>query len=163
MVSYELEFYDERSGREPVREWLDDLDVVKRAAAMRGLSIILAAEGPGVCRTEYGTNLGGGLCEFRLRHDADEVLRSRRPDLHAKLGRQPQGKVLLRVFFAEVDGKVVLLLGGYDKGRDPSKARQNVEIKVARARLAEYRRRATGSRPRSRFIGWWAQQVRRRR
>jgi hypothetical protein len=162
-MSYELVFYDDQSGREPVREWLDALDVVKRAAAMRALSIILAEEGPGVCRTEYGRNLGGGLCEFRLRHDADEVLRSRRPDLHTKLPPQPQGQVLLRVFFAEIGGRVILLVGGYDKGRSPSKARQNAEIRSARGRLAEYQRRSAGSRPRPRFMGWWAQQVRRGR
>jgi hypothetical protein len=164
-MRYELEFYDEpQSGREPVRDWLDRLDPVKRAAAMRALSIILAGEGPGVCSTEYGKNLGGGLCEFRLRHDADEVLRARRPDLYEKLGPQPQGRVLLRMFFAEVDGTVILLLGGYDKGRDPARRRQDAEIRTARARLAEYRgRRGGASRYRFRFVGWWVEQVRRQR
>lgn len=159
-MSYELEFYDDpTSGREPVRDWLEGLDYVKRSAAMRALAIILAEDGPKVCATEYGKAMGQGLFEFRLRHDASEVLRTRRPELHAKLGIQPEGEVLLRVFFAQVNGVVILLLGAYDKGRDPSRRRQNLEIQVARGRLAEYRRRGTPPRDRG-FRRWWIKQVR---
>jgi hypothetical protein len=37
----------------------------------------------------------------------------------------------------------VLLLGGYDKGADPSAKRQQNEIAIARKRLAYFKRRAT--------------------
>lgn len=37
---------------------------------------ILQAEGINVCRTGYGKQLGDGLFEFRLRHDAAEILRN---------------------------------------------------------------------------------------
>jgi hypothetical protein len=40
--------------------------------------------------------------------------------------------VLLRVFFTTYGAGVILLLSGYDKGRDPGRARQRVEIKNAR-------------------------------
>ena len=49
---------------------------------------------------------------------------------------------------------LLLLLGGYDKGVDPSPKRQQAEIKVARGRLIAWRRvdqlkrkRATKSQP----------------
>jgi hypothetical protein len=37
--------------------------------------------------------------------------------------------------------RVVLLLGGYDKGKDPSERRQRREIAQARKCLADWRRR----------------------
>jgi hypothetical protein len=37
--------------------------------------------------------------------------------------------------------RLILLLGGYDKGADPSARRQQREIATARARLADYQRR----------------------
>lgn len=73
-MTWELVFYSDSNGREPVREWLDDLDDVKRAAAMRGLSVILAHLGPAVAGTEYGRWLSHGLFEFRLRIDAATIL-----------------------------------------------------------------------------------------
>ena len=43
--------------------------------------------------------------------------------------------------FCHAHGKrVILLLGGYDKGRDPSPRRQKREIASARARLADWSR-----------------------
>jgi len=48
---------------------------------------------------------------------------------------------LLRVFCHAYGNRIILLLGGYDKGSDPSAKRQNEEIRVARQRLAEFRRR----------------------
>ena len=53
----------------------------------------------------------------------------------------PRADVLLRVFRHAMGDRVILLLGGYDKGGDPSPRRQAREIEVARRRLADYRRR----------------------
>ena len=87
----------------------------------------------GVCATAYGKQLGKGLFEFRLRRDATSG---------ALPGRHSRGepRVLLRVFCHAYGNKVVLLLGGYDKGADPSPRRQSEEIAVARTRLADWRR-----------------------
>jgi len=46
---------------------------------------------------------------------------------------------LLRVFCHAHGEKVVLLLGGYDKGREPSAKRQNVEIKRVKQRLVRWK------------------------
>ena len=48
---------------------------------------------------------------------------------------------LVRVFCHAAGDRVILLLGGYDKGKDYSRRRQDREIKVARRRLTEYLRR----------------------
>ena len=65
-------------------------------------------------RTEWLKALGEGLHEFRVRHDADEIARMLEGEL-PEVDGQPE-KVLLRVFVHFCGQKVVLLLGGYDKG-----------------------------------------------
>jgi hypothetical protein len=49
--------------------------------------------------------------------------------------------VLLRVFVHFYGTKVVLLLGGYDKGEDPKPRRQQREIAPARKLLAQCKER----------------------
>lgn len=44
---------------------------------------------------------------------------------------------LVRIFFTYKKGRLILLLGGYDKGADSSTARQQKEISLARKRLAD--------------------------
>lgn len=89
-----------------------------------------------VCESEYGKNLKGGLYEFRLRHDADEIIAKfapgKRPD-HAR----DDGKILLRVFFHPHGSHSLLLLAGYDKSKDASDKRQDKEIELARKRLTQ--------------------------
>lgn len=80
---------------------------------------ILQQQGIGVCGTAFGRQLGGGLFEFRLR----------------------EPPLLARIFCHAHGSRVILLLGAYDKGRDPSARRQNREIAVARSRLAEWKAR----------------------
>jgi len=50
-------------------------------------------------------------------------------------------KVLLRVFVHFYGEKVVLLLGGYDKGDDPKERRQQKEIAEARRLLVQFKER----------------------
>jgi hypothetical protein len=42
------------------------------------------------------------------------------------------------VFCHAYGDRVILLLGGYDKGRDPSSRRQEREIALARSRLTDW-------------------------
>ena len=53
----------------------------------------------------------------------------------------PREKVLLRVFVHFYGDKIVLLLGGFDKGRDPKEKRQQREIAQARKLFAQFRER----------------------
>ena len=136
-----LEFYDDPdTGDEPVRDWLlGELTPYQRRAIGVGLFEVLQRYGVGVCAGEYGKALGQGLFEFRLRHDADEIIAmhtGREP-----MGESDQGKILLRVFCHAYGDRIVLLLGGYDKGAAPGDRRQAKEIELARTRLREFKGR----------------------
>ena len=139
---YTLVFYADASGKEPLADFLERLESHKRAALVAALSEILAYQGLDVCATEYRRNLGKGLVEFRLRHSYDEIVR-RFPEgrVLSPPVRERGGSVLLRVFFHAYCDKLVLLLGGYDKGRRPSKKRQEAEIVRARKRLRAFKSR----------------------
>lgn len=139
MSRYTLEFYEDEHGDQPVLRWLrEDLTPTQRRAIGVALREILEHEGIGVCRTAYGKQLGQGLFEFRLRHDAAEILRS-----VGKAARPEEAgeRILLRVFCHAYGDRIVLLLGGYDKGADPSTRRQQKEIATARKRLTDFRKR----------------------
>jgi hypothetical protein len=60
--------------------------------------------------------LGDGLHEFRVRHDEGEIVRMFGAESSGVVGSGET--VLLRVFVDFYGAKVVLLLGGYDKGAD---------------------------------------------
>jgi phage-related protein len=118
--AYTLEFYEEPDGREPVRQWIkDDLTPEDRRTVGAAMREILQEHGVGVCGTRFGRQLRGGLFEFRLREEG----------------------LLVRVFCHAYGNRVVLLLGAYDKGRDPSPRRQDQEIEVARTRLQQWKAR----------------------
>lgn len=149
---YRLVMWENEAGDCPMESFLKDLGEPKRAALEAALVRILAIHGADVCKTEYGKPLGDGLYEFRLRHELHEVLKAAgRPDLVEKWTTEPTS-VLLRVFFHMEGDKVVLLFGGYDKGKNPSDRRQNREIKQAKKRLREYQGRKTVGR---RFLDLW--------
>ena len=78
--------------------------------------------------------LGNGLYEFRLRHDEKTILSKAGGDADDA----STGEVLLRLFFAAYGQRVILLLGGYDKGRDSSPRRQAKEIERARRALRSF-------------------------
>ncbi len=94
---------------------------------------MLSIRGIDLARTEWLKALGEGLHEFRVRHDAEEVARMFGGDVPEVDGQSE--KVLLRVFVHFYGQKVVLLLGGYDKGDDPKERRQQREIAEARRLL----------------------------
>jgi hypothetical protein len=135
-VTWTVEFFEDDHGRQPAREWLLSLDSGKRAAAIAAIEVLLADMGQDVCATEYGKHLGKGLFEFRIRHD-EAVIRG-------KAGQGSAGnrtEVLLRIFCHAYGDRIVVLLGGYDKGAAPSKRRQDREIEKARERLRSFRLR----------------------
>jgi hypothetical protein len=166
-VSFEIEFYEDPQGGAPVLSWLDGLSPAKREAARHALAKVLARSGAAVCQGEWGKPLDGGLYEFRIRHDGNEILRQADPQLLARIGPLPHEPTLLRIFFCVEQGRIILLLGAYDKGRDSSPRRQQKEIKKARQRLEQHRRSAgraaaapPPSRSRSRWRAWWIGQIR---
>jgi hypothetical protein len=139
---WELEFYEE-AGRHPVIEWAKKLPKSRRASLFVALERILAYDGPEVANNSgRGRRLGKGLYEFKIGLPAAQTA-----DLFP--GRdgesEPEGpakeRTCLRVFFAVEDGRLLLLLAGYDKGADDGRRRQAQEIEIARRRLATHRER----------------------
>ena len=127
---FAIEFYETSHGDKPVLRWIkQDLSVRQRRVLGYALSRLLQQYGIDVCDTEFGRQLGGGLFEFRLRLKA----------------RKDGDAALLRLFCHAWGDRVILLLGGYDKGKSPGRRRQDREIQVARRRLAEYLRRNPGA------------------
>ena len=139
---FTLEFYQAPDGDEPARRWMAKrLSASQRRALDAALRLILAEHGVSVCDSPYGRHVGHGLFEFRL--DEDEATL---PHKWSPARTQPRpaaagDRILLRVFCHAHGDRIVLLLGGYDKGADPGRRRQQREIARARARLADFLRR----------------------
>jgi integrase len=136
--NYEIELFRRADGSEPVRRFIDSLSNDKRDALLAALAHILARQGLGVCGSEWGKQLGGGLAEFRLRHDEREIIAREGASLEPDLPEPSPEKILLRVFFHAHGKGLVLLLSGYDKGAKPSTRHQQREIERARGYLQEW-------------------------
>jgi putative component of toxin-antitoxin plasmid stabilization module len=120
--------------------FLSDLSDFKVDAVTVAIDRILTVQGIGLVRTEWLKALGDGLHEFRVRHTGAEVARLfGGDDIPPPDG--PTEKVLLRVFVHFHGQKIILLLGGYDKGDDPKERRQQREIQAARRLLTQFRER----------------------
>jgi hypothetical protein len=139
---FTLEFYQSPDGSEPARRWMEKrLSSPERRALDAALRLILAKHGIGVCASQYGRQLGHGLFEFRLDEDEATLLHKWSRTSAAARPTRSGDRTLLRVLCPATGDRVILLLGGYDKGSDPSPRKQRSEIARARARLHEYLRR----------------------
>jgi putative addiction module killer protein len=100
-----LEAYETSDGRAPYLDWFGGLDGSLRRAVQRRLRAIEDND-------HFGNrkNLRGGLHELKFRQ-------------------------VIRIYFAEIDGQIVLLLGG------SGKRNQNREITKARERLKDFEQR----------------------
>ena len=103
----ELLVYETDSGRQPFVEWFEKLDGQRQASVRRRLRAVEEHDHLGDC-----SSLRGGLYEMRL-----------------------AGRIGLRVYFANIDGAIVLLLGG------SGKSDQKRAIRRARGRLRDFRER----------------------
>jgi len=135
---WNIEFYADNDGREPCREWADGLSPQKRAAFAAAVRLVLARRGLDVVETEYGKALGDGLYEFRVRWTANEIRHKVEGLPPEDVGGAPEA-ILLRVFFCTARRRIILLLGGYDKAREPGDRRQQREIAKARKVLTARR------------------------
>lgn len=137
---YAIETY-ERGGNPndlPFETWMEELSKVKQIALDRALNLVLAYEGSGVVSGEWGKNLGAGLLEFRIRRTAQEVEQLFRDRVGERQDLPAEGEdVLLRVYFHAHGGKLILLLGGFDKGEHPNW--EDTQIAEARARLKDWK------------------------
>lgn len=140
--NYTLELFTDDDGGAPVGRWLcEDLEPTQAAALGLAMNHILQRLGTDVVKTRFGKALGGGLYEFRLDDTLDELLERLALKKKQKLAKARPGRMLFRVFFHPYGDKVLLLLGGYDKGRADRKREQEVQIQLARARLRRWQGR----------------------
>lgn len=113
----------------------------EQAVLTAAVTHVLERYGPDICQSEWGKPLQGGLYEFRVRRSLTAILREAGVEAPTDVAA-PNTTVLLRVFCTFHGARIILLLGGYDKKRDPSKRRQALEIKRARTRLKAWRNRS---------------------
>ena len=99
--------YETDSGQRPFVEWFERLGGRRQASVRRRLRAVEEHSHVGDC-----SSLRGGLFEMRL-----------------------AGRIGLRVYFANIDGTIALLLGG------SGKSNQQRAIKRARDRLKDFRER----------------------
>ncbi len=140
---WQIEFFETDEGEKPVLRWIkEELTPTKRRALGTAMRRVLQVHGPEVNRSGWGRPVAGGIFEFRLRMNGKEIV-NLEAEIHGisdsqaqeRFGLSPSEDVLLRVFCTTRAGGVVLLLHGYDKGRSPSKRRQQAEIAEATRRL----------------------------
>jgi hypothetical protein len=146
-----IEFYEDAAGSQPVLDWIkNELTPTKRRALGTAMRRVLQVHGTQVCRNHWGKKVHeDGIYEFRLRMTGRQVV-NLEAEIHgiseeearARIGIDASADILLRVFFHPHGDKLLLLLGGYDKGRDPSARRQQAEIKIVHKRLTAWRRAA---------------------
>lgn len=105
--SMRLLVYETDTGRRPFVEWFERLDGRRQTSVRRRLRAAEEHSHLGDC-----SSLHGGLFEMRL-----------------------AGRIGLRVYFATIDGAIVLLLGG------SGKSDQKRAINRARDRLKDFRER----------------------
>jgi len=131
--------FEADDGTVPYERFIATLSDFKFIALEAAIDQVLSVRGIELARTEWLKALGQGLHEFRVRHDAEETCHMFGGNPSVADG--PNEKVLLRLFVHFHGTKVVLLLGGYDKGADPKPRRQQREIAEARRLLAQFKAR----------------------
>jgi putative component of toxin-antitoxin plasmid stabilization module len=133
-----IEVFEADNGSQPFAQFVAKLTPAQRVAVSATIEHRLVPFGMDLVSTEWMRPLKEGLYELRIRHPADQITG---PD-HEPVDVAPGGeRILLRVFVHFHGNRIVLLLGGYDKGNDPSERRQQREIAVARKLLTQFRNR----------------------
>lgn len=139
--TYTIEMF-ERDGNPddvPYLRWfLHELTRPKQLAAKAGVERILAYLGSAVVDTDWGDNLQDSVCELRIKRTAAETEAWWRSHYGLPYPEpEPHVEVLLRIYFHAYGDKVILLLGGFDKGAHPN--HEQAEVKQAKANLRNWR------------------------
>ena len=139
VAKWKIEFYEDTQGRRPVEKWIDGLSDQKSEAVVVALREVLAVNGITLASSAWLRSLGKGLYEFRIRHSASEIHAMYKVANKDLVGGAEA--ILLRVFVAFEREKLIVLLGGYDKGKNDKQGFQQAQIEIARKRLRDWKRR----------------------
>ena len=110
-MAFEIEFYSNEDGREPVADFLDSLDT-KMSAKLIGLMEILEEKGTEL-RMPYSEHLVDGIFELRCK----------------------QGSSIARVMYFFYVGKKIVVTNGFVKKTQKTPAK---ELKLAKVRRADW-------------------------
>ncbi len=132
--------YERDDGSLPYLTFRKSLDLTSAIVLDASIEEILAKQGNNVCKSSWGKALGKGLYEFRIRKPINAIYNH--AQITPPISPSSNDPVLLRVFFSVEGQRIVLLIGGYDKGSDPTAKRQSGEIKQARKLLVEHKSRS---------------------
>ena len=139
VAKWKVEFYEDIHGRRPVEKWIDRLSDQKAEAVIVALQEVLAVNGINLASGAWLKSLGSGLYEFRIRHSKSEI-EGMYKAANKGLVRGADA-LLLRIFVAFEGQKLIVLLGGYDKGKNDKQSFQQAQIEIARKRLRDWKRR----------------------
>ena len=137
--TWRAEFYEDAGGARPVENWFNELNDTKYAAMSAAIKHLLEREGIGLAGGNWLKPIGGGLYEFRVRHNAAEIVAMYAAAGEPSPGADASVKVLLRLFVHFHGERVILLVHGYDKCDNPSARQQQLEIKRAGKALIEWK------------------------
>jgi len=140
---WEAVFYEDGYGKRPAELWMNKLSDAKYAALRAAIKNVLEVRGLDLSGTLWMTPLGSGLHEFRIKHSERQIKAMTLEISAGSLPAKHSEKILLRVFVHFHGDRIVLLLGGYDKGVDDSERKQRAEIKVAQKALQDWKRQET--------------------
>ncbi len=129
--------FEADDGTRPFQRFAKSLSDFKFAALDMAVKHVLADRGLDLRGSHWLRHIGEGLYEFRVRHGSSEIAQmfdTSSPGVGAK-----KEKVLLRVFVHFYGERIILLLGGFDKGVDSK--RQQREIKKAKQLLVQFTER----------------------
>jgi putative component of toxin-antitoxin plasmid stabilization module len=138
-AKWTIEFYEDAQGRRPVEKWIDGLSDQKAEAVIVALQELLAVNGINLASGAWLKPLGSGLYEFRIRHSKNEIQAMYKAANRGLAGGAEA--ILLRIFVAFEGQKLIVLLGGYDKGKKGKQGFQQTQIEIARKRLRDWKRR----------------------
>ena len=138
-AKWKIEFYEDVQGRRPVEKWIDGLSDQKAEAVIVALQEVLAVNGINLASGAWLKSLRSGLYEFRIRHSKNEIQGMYKAANRGLVGGAEA--ILLRIFVAFEGQKLIVLLGGYDKGKNDKQSFQQAQIEIARKRLRDWKRR----------------------
>lgn len=136
--AWQLQLLETSDGQIPYLKFRDSLPLVSVAALDISVEEILQKLGNQVCTTKWGKSLGAGLYEFRINRSLSALMKQFGVQDRTQAGSD--STVLLRVFFSVEGSKIILLLSGYDKGKDSSRKKQQRLIKTARTLLKQHKK-----------------------
>lgn len=135
---WSLELLQLPNGQFPYQSFRSSLDPFEIELLDLCVERILAKAGLDICQTNWGKALGDGLYEFRINRSLESITNNLKIPLTPNLrGKQTK---LMRVFFTVERNRIILLISGYDKGRNPNKKKQQKMISAARAMLRQHRK-----------------------